>query len=255
MKTDAKVLIVAAIACVAAPPAGSQRFPSAALRVAGQCVPARVDTAAGFVYGSLVAEKPGDAVDRERLTSALVRLSAALMDDTLTLQPVSRLFDVVVSAVGARAAARPRLVPQWPGHPALATEIAITLDASGAITEPRVLVRGDSAVAATLVRAIGKGAATADASRSGRPERLRLRLSLRPDSAAVSAPLVAARQLSIEGTPPRQHPGLGAPIYPRGGSEGRWLATVLAWYVVDASGSAIPASFGAAPVADRARAG
>jgi hypothetical protein len=173
-------------------------------------------------------------------------LSAALADDTLTLEPMARLSDVIITAITSTRPG-PQLLPRWSGHPALTTEIALTL---GAASKPRVAIKGDSAVAATILRGLAK-ATTEDSSAAG-SQRVRLRLSLSPDSTGVTMPLVAARQLSVQGTAPRQHPGFGAPPYPRTRSRVEAQAVVLAWYVVDARGSFVPDSFGAAPAADPA---
>jgi len=210
----------------------------------GRCLAVPVDTAEGFVYGSLEPDSPDAKVDRERLLDILGRLSVALSSDTLTLQPVAQLFDVVITAMGRPGDPRPMIMPRWAGHPAVATEIALTLEPTGALTNARVVVDGDSAVAATLRRAIAATRSVAPTAAEG-PQRLRLRLSLTPDSAAIMTPVVAARQLTVHGTPPRQRLREGPPMWPRSQTRSGQHATVLAWYVVDARGSTVAASFGA----------
>lgn len=250
------IALIVSLASFTASTASAQTPPAAPTTDdVARCTPVAADTVAGFVYGSLVPDAAGIPADPARFTRVLGRLAAALMDDTLTLQPVARNSDIVVTAVTSRRDPRPRLLPRWPGHPALLTEVAFTLEPSGALAEPRVIVRGDSQIASTLLRAIERSAqATGDSASSGR-QRVRLRLSLASDSQAVAMPFVAARQLVLPGTAPQWRPGLSAPRHPGLGSRRRLTASVVAWYTVDAGGRVVPSSFGAAPAADPTQAG
>ena len=211
----------------------------------GQCVAGVADTAYGFVHGFLEPESSDAKLHRETLAMVLANLSATLVNDTLTFDAVDHLSDIHVVAFGLSPSPKPMMMPRWVGHPALVTEIAVTLNQHGALSDPKVVIRGDSAVAATLVRGITAAPTIADAALE-RPQRLRLRLTLSPDSASGSAPLIAVRQLRAQGTEVQMVSGIGQPRSPRTGL----AATVLAWYVVDAKGSAVPASFVAAPAAD-----
>ena len=249
-------ILVTALSTLAAPALSGQN-PDASKAPPGGCRAASADTVTGFVYASLVADAPAaafDQLDQERRTRALRQLSAALVDDTITLEPTARLSDRVVITIGAKAEARPALLPRWPGHPALATEIGVILDPSGALTKPRVIVQGDRAVSEMLLRAFAKPVAVMDEALAAEPQRLRLQLSLDPDSAGISIPLVAARRVHVEGTPPRPHPGPINPSAPRFSSRTRPRAAVIAWYLVDARGWPVASSFGNAAVADRTHA-
>ena len=214
----------------------------------GQCAAVVADAFDDVVHGVLEPESRDATLPRATLVKLLDKLSAALIGDTLTLAPVAQLNEIVVSAIGRGRDSRPTMMPRWAGHPALVTEIAVTLNRVGALVDPEIVLAGDNAVVSVLRRGIVAVPPDPEAA-PDRPQRLRLRLTLTPDSTTASAPLIVARQLRVGGTPPRQIPGFGAPLVPSG-SRRRMEATVLVWFVVDAKGSAIPASIVAAPPAD-----
>ena len=214
-----------------------------------QCLVVPVDTGRGFVHGSIASESTSEALSPRLLASVLETLRVALVGDTLTLDSVDQLFDIVVTRYGIAPDPRPAMMPRWAAHPAFTTEIAFTLSEQGTLVAPEIIANGDGAVAATLLRGINASPPITE-DRPTRPHRLRLRVALEATSDAISAPLIAARQVRVKATPPRQVPGRGAPLAPRSGADGRTNATVLTWFVVDAKGVAVPESFVAAPPAD-----
>ncbi len=213
-----------------------------------QCVAVPADTATGFVHGVLESDAPGTRVNRNEIGRILRPLASALASDTLTLLPVTTISDLEVTVTSRRAGRQPRLMPKWAGHPALATEVAFTVDASGALTNARVLGRGDDATGLLLLRALANVAAVSPDDRRS-PGMYRLRLSLAPDSLAVAMPLFAARQLTVDGTPPRAvDPILSWPFRTVGPNPA--AATVVVWYAVDTLGNQVAGSMGAAGYAE-----
>lgn len=253
----AAALIVAGVvwlapAAQAQPPGTARHIPGAAF-----CEPAHVDTAVGAVYGTLHLESPTDTVPSDLLSRVLANLSVALINDTLELEPTEMGGDLVVTAVrmnrpqplipSKSLEARPGalLLPWWPGHPALVTEIVFTVDLSGALTAPSLRVRGDSATAAVLLRAMSAVRAV-DRRAPASPVRVRLRLSVSPDSTGVSFPLVAGRRIRVAGPQPRvRGRDILPPGYPRSEIGRGTAATVLIWYMVDERGSVVRGTLGA----------
>ena len=239
-------LIVALVCAVSLARSGSAQTPvrAGASNDSLRCVAVAPDTATGFVHGVIDPDAPNTWINRDRATRILRPLAAALASDTLTLLPVTKISEVDVTVKSRHAGRQARLLPKWAGHPALATEIAFTVEPSGALTDARILGRGDDATGNLLLRALATVASVAHDG-SGRPARLRLRLSLVPDSAR-GMPLLAARQLTEHGTPPRVlEPTIAWPFATVGRNP--TPATVVAWYAVNPFGKPVAGSLGAAP--------
>jgi hypothetical protein len=247
------VMVWLAPAAQAQPIGTGRRLPGAPY-----CEPARVDTAHGPVFGTLHSEPAADTLPSDALARVLANLSVALIADTLDLEPTEMGGDLVVTAVrmnrarpviptkSLEARPAPLLLPWWPGHPALVTELLFTVTPAGVLADPSLRVRGDSATAAVLLRAMTT-VRPIDRPANASPARLRLRLSVSPDSTGISAPLVAGRKIRIAGAQPRvRGDDILPPKYPRAEIARGTAATVLIWYVVDERGSVVRGTLGAA---------
>ena len=214
-----------------------------------QCPAVTIDTVIGPAYGVLLVEPSTAAVPDGLPARVLDALTVALIDDTLELAPANALPDIVITAVTTRRAEGDELAPWWPGHPSLTTEVGFSIEPSGALSNPRIHVRGDSVTAAVLLRAIGR-ARTLDASRPAAPLRVRLRLTLNPESMESAAPLIAVRLLRTSARLGRMLPeGSPMPTFPSW-AKGRGLtAEILVWYVVDERGHVVRRTVGATSAA------
>ena len=239
-----RIASLLAVAVLARSAAAQQPTGAVARPDSLQCVAVAPDTATGFVHAVLESDAPDTRVDAKEIQRILRPLAAALASDTLTLLPVATISDQEVTVTTSRAGRQPRLMPRWAGHPALTTEVAFTVEPSGALTNARVLGRGDDATGVLLLRALATVAAVSPDGKQGRAM-VRLRLSLTPDSGAVAMPLLAARQLAIPGTPPQAvDPVLSWPFRTVGPRPA--AATVVVWYAVDTLGKLVEGSMGAA---------
>ena len=236
--------VAALIACVSLPlGAATAQPPSKASAM--QCPAVTIDTLVGPAYGVLLAEPSSATIPEGLLARALDALTVALIDDTLELAPANAFPDMVITAVTAKRAEGDALAPWWPGHPSLTTELGFTLDPSGVLSDPRILVRGDSGTASVLLRAIAR-ARVLDQPRPTSPIRVRLRLTINPESMESAAPLVAVRMLRTSARLGRRLPeGSPPPRFPPWAKSRGLGAGVLVWYVVDERGHVVRRTIGA----------
>lgn len=214
-----------------------------------QCPAVTVDTVIGPVYGILLVEPASATVPDGLLARTLDALTVALISDTLELAPVSALNDIVITAITSRRSGGETLAPWWPGHPSLTTELGFSIEPSGAFSNPKLHVRGDSVTAAVLLRGLARVRAL-DQPLPPSAVRVRLRLSVSPESMEAAAPLVAVRLLRTSARIGRMVPeGSPTPRYPPW-AKGRNLgAAVLVWYVLDERGHVVRRTIGATSAA------
>ena len=252
--------LIAALCLLAAPPVAAQSAPAA-------CGAVRADTLGGIVYANIDLDGPasglGRGLSREFLDLVLQNIAAGVVD-TVALAPMySAPAEVVVMTYKASTTKEVRepIAPVWSGHPELTAVVTFVMRRGGELTDVRVRSRGDSAVAAMLVRALAEAGA-----RDGRPTipadvpadaiPFAIRLSLSPDhGAAASQPLAPARQIVREGSPPTPREGNDAPKFPESQRVAGAPAVLVVWFDVDERGRVVRESFGAAPPMDASRAG
>jgi hypothetical protein len=242
--------VVAAIASFA-PSAYGQTTGAPSVADTPRCTLAPTDTAIGPLYGALHLEHSARVVPEGLFDRVLAKLAVALANDTLELAPVQMLSTIVITGPPSlRPEPRLELLPWWPGHPALAGEMHFTITPSGALTDAKVRGRGDTSVARALIRAVERADALGQ-SRPSVPVTVRLRLSLDPDSAAGSIPLVAARQITTRLQDREMHARASRPPLPppRSGRSRSTTVRVFVWYEVDDRGRVIPRTIGATSAA------